>query len=135
MIDSVNGARYGFNDFWMNLHHVVIFSCYLSGFYYNNSAVENLAALFVGELSNPFNILRKAFDRFEDPKRSAKMSIVFALTFLPIRGFICSFICYDTVLNPNLSYLLKINSSLMGNLLLIKFSSGSFGSGELSTWE
>ena len=115
MIDTINGARYGFNDFWMNLHHVIMFSCYLSGFYYNNSAVENLAALFTGELSNPFNILRKISDRFEDTKKSAKMTQLFALTFLPMRAIMCPVIVHDSVMNPNISYVLKVGGSLMGN--------------------
>ena len=100
----------------MNLHHFVMFSCYWSGFNHDNSAVENLSAVFAGELTNPLNILRKIFDRFEQPKRSALMSKLFAVSFIPIRGFICPYICYDGVMNPQLSYVLKVNSSLIGRL-------------------
>lgn len=33
VVDTVCGFVGGYNDFWMNLHHVIIFICYADGYF------------------------------------------------------------------------------------------------------
>ena len=103
----------------MNLHHIVVISVYLQVFYYNNSASENLLGLFAGELTNPFNIIRQVFDLWGEKRKSGKASMIFAVLFLPLRGIVIPAICMEIQYNPNLSYVLKVPSVVIGRSRLL----------------
>ena len=113
VLDTLLGVQGGFNDLWMNIHHVVIFVCFLQALYYNNCAVELLLALLVGELTNPFNILRQIFEVLEQPSKSSEMGKYFVVLFVPLRGVVSTLLGRWTIMNPDLNYVLKVTVSSM----------------------
>ena len=78
--------------------------------------------LFFGEISNPFNILRIVFGAQERKKASVIAGSLFAPVFLIARLVFCTAMGFIGNLNPNISYILKIDISLMRILTVTKFS-------------
>jgi hypothetical protein len=69
--------------------------------------------LFFGELSNPFNILRIVLAAQERTKASALAGMLFAPVYLTARLIFCTAVGFFASLNPNISYVLKVDVSLM----------------------
>lgn len=111
--DTVEGLRLGLNDIWMNIHHAVIVISYLQAFYFNNCRIDIMFAMFLGELSNPCNILRQNFAFVGRNADSKKLGIWFVAAFIPLRLILCPLAGRWSILNPDLSYILKVNVALM----------------------
>lgn len=111
--DTIEGLRAGFNDIWMTIHHVVMFTSFFQAFYYDNSASEFFLSLFIGEVTNPFNIFRVQLDAKGRKSDSTMMGIYFSIIFVVARGIICPIIAWWATINPNISYILKLNCAAM----------------------
>lgn len=78
-----------------------------------------MMCLWVGEVSNPFNIMRQVFEIQGRPKDSLKAGQGFIAVFLIMRLVSSPALAYYTVFNPEISYILKFCCVLMRNFKLI----------------
>lgn len=76
-------------------------------------------ATFWGEISNPFNILRQNFEVAGNHGSALITSKLFVGTFLVARLTACPYFGRWTTLNPHISQILKLNVSLMRNIVLL----------------
>lgn len=113
IFDTVEGFRLKYNDLAMTVHHIAVFACYFQAFYYNDSASECVATLLVGEMSNPFNILRILFTYENRQKDCNLCGGLFVIAFLIARGLFAPILAWLANFNPNINYILKINCALM----------------------
>lgn len=72
-----------------------------------------MVCILLGEITNPFNILRKVFDAQNKPDKNAAMGIWFIVLFVIVRVIICPVVGYITTFNPEISFILKFNCGLM----------------------
>ena len=92
IIDSINGAYYGYNDVLTHVHHVL--AIYLQVYLLNKGRFGNsyVWTLFVGEVSNPVFIIRKNLSWHALPKiYDAVLGIVFCVTFLFFRTIVATY--------------------------------------------
>lgn len=88
-------------------------------------------ALFLGEVSNPFNLMRQVLDADDRPKESLRYGIVFMIVFFGVRFVIGPILSFWLCASPYTPLLMKITCGLMSNLrILTQFGSDIFGAGE-----
>src|SRR3990167_1580905 len=88
LFDTVNGVFFDYNDFWMNVHHVLVFSAYFHSLYYETLASEMMSTIVIGEISNPFLILMKTSQYEGNKQISMIMGAGFVITYLILRGYV-----------------------------------------------
>lgn len=73
-----------------------------------------MLSIWVGEVTNPFNILRQYFEAHENKRRETQMGIIFIVSFIFFRAFSTPYVVgYNIILNPNINFPLKFLSALM----------------------
>jgi TLC domain len=126
LFDTVNGIFFDYNDFWMNVHHVLVFTAYFHSLYYQTHASEIMITIVIGEISNPFLILMKT-TQFEGNKQlSMIMGAMFVISYIILRGYFAlkmakrvSLSNADNLLKVCCSLTCKIVSSSSIRLLLL----------------
>lgn len=87
IFDTAAGIYYMYNDFWMSLHHVLIFLAYYHSLRYSSIASEMFVTMFVGEISNPFLILMKTSQYEGQTQKSILLGAGFIITYLMLRTY------------------------------------------------
>lgn len=112
IVDTICGVIGGYNDFWMNFHHFIIFTSY-ADCYFHKCALQLMSTMILGEITNPFNILRKFYEYTGQKKAATNAGISFVGAFLLCRVVIAPFAIYWICLDPHMTALLKMDSALM----------------------
>ena len=102
--DTIVGIVYKYNNFMMNLHHLVILMCGLFSLF--NRVYSNLAilGLVISELPNVFRAIEKILDRYPENKRiSFVFGMCFATTFIFCRFLKQKFPIWTSHRNDNIS--------------------------------
>jgi len=107
-LDTITGYYYGFNDWAMNFHHILVFTAYAQSFYFRRSGVEMNYCLFFGELTNPLNIMRIIYEDHGRKKASELCALLFMVIFVLVRGPFSVYMSYEIVLPSAVNYVLKI---------------------------
>lgn len=116
LFDTVNGVFFDYNDFWMNVHHVLVFSAYFHSLYYETFASEMMVTIVIGEISNPFLILMKTTQYEGNKQLSMIMGVGFVITYIVLRGYVALKLARRVCLS-NAENLLKVCCSCTSNLL------------------
>lgn len=73
-----------------------------------------MVSIWLGEATNPLNILRQYFEANQNKKKATQMGISFIILFLLMRVVCTPFVIGWMInLNPNINIVLKFVSSLM----------------------
>lgn len=73
-----------------------------------------MLSIWLGESTNPLNLLRQYFEANHNKKKATQMGMAFIIVFLILRvGFTPFIIGWMINLNPNINIVLKFVSSLM----------------------
>ena len=115
--DTIAGIYYQFNDFWMTVHHILIFMAYFHSLYYSGIASEMFTTMFVSELTNPFLIIMKTSQYEEKTQLSIIMGACFAFSYPYLRGYV-GYRVARRVLLSNTEMVMKVACSLMRKVLL-----------------
>jgi len=113
LVDTVFGIIQRYNDFWMNLHHGIIFIVYAVALRDNNVASELMLTVFFGELTNPFNLLRQIFSEQEKPAKARLQGIFFIASFFLLRIILGPIFVWWICSNPNVNIIIKLGACLM----------------------
>lgn len=113
IVDTILGVIQRYNDFWMNLHHAIIFIVYAVALRDNNVATELIITIFFGELTNPFNLLRQIFAEQEKPQQARLQGILFIASFMLFRIVLGPIFVWWICSNPSVSIIIKLGACLM----------------------
>ena len=113
--DTFAGIYYQFNDFWMTVHHLLIFLAYFHSLYYSTLGSEMFATIFISEVSNPFLILMKTCQFEGRTSASVLMGGCFAVSYLYLRSYI-GYLLARRVLLSNAELVMKVCCSCMRSL-------------------
>ena len=116
LFDTVNGVFFDYNDFWMNVHHVLVFSAYFHSLYYETLASEMMVTIVIGEISNPFLILMKTTQYEGNKQLSMVMGAGFVITYIVLRGYVALKLARRVCLS-NAENLLKVCCSCTSKLV------------------
>lgn len=72
-----------------------------------------MVSLLLGEITNPFNILRKFYDYNGQKKESTTVGVLFIFAFLLCRVVICPFLIHWVNVDPRMSFTLKLSSVVL----------------------
>lgn len=113
IVDTILGIIQRYNDFWMNLHHGIIFIVYAVALRDNNVATELIITIFFGELTNPFNLLRQIYSEQEKPKQAKLQGILFIASFMLFRIVLGPIFVWWICSNVSVSIIIKLGACLM----------------------
>ena len=130
--DTIAGIYYQFNDFWMTVHHMLIFLAYFHSLYYSTLGSEMFITIFISELTNPFLILMKTSQFEGKQSMSMVMGGCFAISYLYLRSYI-GYLLARRVLLSNAELIMKIGCSCMRTLCSLQSSSVTTGSSKSSS--
>lgn len=92
IIDTIAGMHYGYNDMLMNIHHVLTIYLQIHLLYKGRFGNSYVWTLFVGEVSNPFFIVRKNLSWHKVPKiYDFVLGIIFSLSFIFFRTIVATY--------------------------------------------
>jgi len=113
IVDTILGVIQRYNDFWMNLHHAIIFIVYAVALRDNNVATELIITIFFGELTNPFNLLRQIYAEQEKPQQARLQGILFIASFMLFRIVLGPIFVWWICSNVSVSIIIKLGACLM----------------------
>ena len=74
---------------------------------------EMMAGFFMGELSNPGNLMRVNFANLDMPKMSTYAGIYFVVTFIVMRAFFVPFYIYDIQFSEDARFAIKLSTGFL----------------------
>lgn len=92
LVDTAGGLFLGYNDNLMHLHHFLALFMSYSLLSLGHHGAVYLYVLVIGELTNPFLIVRKNLEKHNAHKGwSISLGLIYAVSFLVLRGVVAQF--------------------------------------------
>jgi hypothetical protein len=101
VFDTIFGFIKQFNDVYMLAHHFIMISVFVFALYFDIIGYHVSLALLLGELSNPFNIMRKNFKLEGKDGKASTQGYIFAAVFLICRVILTPFLVKDVHYSPD----------------------------------
>lgn len=118
LVDTAFGIVEGYNDLWMNIHHVIMFVCYSISLYCSNVATEMMVSIFFGEITNPSNLLRQIYAEKDNTDQSRFHGKIFVVSFMLVRVLLGPVIAWWFCSNSKMHVILQIGCCAMSKLSL-----------------
>jgi hypothetical protein len=122
LVDSVLGYIYKYNDKVMNMHHAEAVMSLIYGLAKNRYANSMVWALWLAEMSNPFNLIRKNLEMHDGREKWATgFGLIFCVIFIYTRTYWVGYFL-SQMQESSASLFIKVHGGLICNLNRAHFS-------------